>query len=281
MLFTRQTGALVRSADNPGHELVVGLLLAGSVTLSWPDSELVFREGQIVVALPGDAVVQGSHGVEGITFRFPVHDFDLFRLQAVSDKARRQFARTLASDSATNLGSLLRFVAGERDRVHRAGGDDPSPYLLSLASVVRQVIIDDMYRSLALPVLGGAEDCRSCARVDDLLRSHPYDTFTTAQLAYHAKVSVRQLYRDFESAVGTSPRDYVHRVRLQAARFEILKDLAPTGALRESPWARAFSGYGGFVRHYMAEFGEHPEESVAKRAELLARKQPSRAAAVG
>jgi len=98
------------------------------------------------------------------------------------------------------------------------------------------------------------------------MRQEPGGTFSVADLAAECGVSPRTLYKHFRAFMGVSPLAYLRRLRLAAARTELLRG-AQTASVTAIAMRFGFSHFGRFSQQYRRRFGEAPS-STLRRARL-------------
>ncbi|MFV0282396.1 MAG: AraC family transcriptional regulator [Castellaniella sp.] len=116
--------------------------------------------------------------------------------------------------------------------------------------------------SRASPARCGAVLPRHVRRVQDYLQAHVHEPITIDQLALVAGSSVRSLYAGFRDFLGVSPMSYLHALRLERVRAELVGGDARnvTGvALR---WG--FSHMGRFSSDYKRRYGETPSQTLRR-----------------
>ncbi|CDM25120.1 AraC family transcriptional regulator [Castellaniella defragrans] len=104
---------------------------------------------------------------------------------------------------------------------------------------------------------------RHVRRVQDYLQAHVHEPVSVERLAQVAGISVRSLYAGFRDFLGVSPMGYLHALRLERVRAELLGGDAGnvTGvALR---WG--FSHMGRFSSEYKRRYGETPSQTLRRR----------------
>jgi AraC-like DNA-binding protein/Flp pilus assembly protein TadD len=98
----------------------------------------------------------------------------------------------------------------------------------------------------------------------DYMRRNLGRRFSTGDLAAACGVAERTLRKHFAAFVGVSPLEYLHRLRLTAARAE-LTNRASTASVTEVATRYGFSHFGRFSSHYRRRFGEPPSRTLARR----------------
>ena len=110
-------------------------------------------------------------------------------------------------------------------------------------------------------------------RAIDFMRAHLADPISVEDIALAATVSERSLQEGFRRFKMTTPMAYLRTLRLAAARLDLLNDdLQPTIAAVALKWG--FSHLGRFSAVYRAAYGEHPSETVRRRAAMTGHRLP-------
>ncbi|HEX5325527.1 MAG TPA: helix-turn-helix domain-containing protein [Acetobacteraceae bacterium] len=91
----------------------------------------------------------------------------------------------------------------------------------------------------------------------DYLRAHLGDRVTLAGLAAACGAPERTLLKQFKRFLGVSPLAHLHRMRLAAARNELLRP-DDDGSVSDTAMRCGFSHLGRFAAGYHRMFGEHP-----------------------
>ena len=101
---------------------------------------------------------------------------------------------------------------------------------------------------------------RHVKRVQDFLRENIAEPVTADQMALVAGVSLRSLYAGFKDHCGVSPMQYLHGMRLDAARQTLLQE--PEINISSVAMRWGFGHLGRFSSEYKARFGESPSQSM-------------------
>lgn len=100
---------------------------------------------------------------------------------------------------------------------------------------------------------------------EDFLRSCPEQAITMESLAAHVGVSGRTLYEGFRNFLGVSPMRYLRDLRMERARADLLDPTRPASVTTiATHWG--FFQLGRFAADYRRRYGEHPRETLARRA---------------
>jgi len=95
----------------------------------------------------------------------------------------------------------------------------------------------------------------------DVLHSAVSDPVTISELAQAAGCSPRSLQLAFRDQFGCSPLQYLKRLRLNLAHFELLKQ-TPDGTVAEVAYGLGFNHLGRFAAEYKAAFGQSPSATL-------------------
>ena len=93
------------------------------------------------------------------------------------------------------------------------------------------------------------------------LRTNYRERITLKGLAHACAVPERTLLRQFRSCLGVSPLIHLHRIRLSAARTDLLQG---TISVTEAVSRCGLSHLGRFASDYRRAFGEHPSTTRAR-----------------
>ncbi|HEX5325134.1 MAG TPA: helix-turn-helix domain-containing protein [Acetobacteraceae bacterium] len=102
----------------------------------------------------------------------------------------------------------------------------------------------------------------------DYLRAHVGDKVTLSELAAASAVPERTLLKQFKHFLGVSPLAHLHRMRLAAAREELLR-CNGDGSVVDTAIRCGFAHLGRFAADYRRVFGEHPS-ATRRRADQQA-----------
>jgi AraC-like DNA-binding protein len=116
------------------------------------------------------------------------------------------------------------------------------------------------YDELTAPAQPGTP--RAVRRALDVIHDEPERSYSVADLADVAGVSVRSLQEGFRRHLGSSPMGYLQQIRLDRAR-DALRAADPTRVTVASIAHRwGFAHLGRFASVYRARFGECPSDSL-------------------
>ena len=113
----------------------------------------------------------------------------------------------------------------------------------------------------ALQSLRGERPSPAVARASDFMRSHLKEPITLEEVAAASGVGVRALQDGFRRSHGVSPMTQLRRLRLAAARKELLAARHDTPPITEVALRFGFGHPGRFARAYREMFGETPSRT--------------------
>jgi AraC-like DNA-binding protein len=105
-------------------------------------------------------------------------------------------------------------------------------------------------------------------RVEEWIDAHWREPVSIETLAEVSGSSARSIFETFKESRGYTPKDYLKRVRLHAARGMLLV-AQPDASVTAIAFACQFANPGHFARDYQSQFGELPSATL-HRARLLA-----------
>ncbi len=97
--------------------------------------------------------------------------------------------------------------------------------------------------------------------VEDYMRAHAHENITIADLVQAAGVSARSLFEKFRSVRGTTPMQYLRRLRLDQVRRELTSG-APEISVTEVAMRWNFEQLGRFAQYYRRIYGETPSQTL-------------------
>lgn len=106
---------------------------------------------------------------------------------------------------------------------------------------------------------------RLARRAEDWMRAHLGEPVLIPELCRALRVSRRELEYAFRQAHDESPRDFLHSLRLNAIRRELLRG-GRTGSVSGIALAHGITHFGRFSAAYRRLFGENPGQSRPEAA---------------
>lgn len=110
----------------------------------------------------------------------------------------------------------------------------------------------------------GISEFRRVSRACDIIRARSDEALSLTGLAAELEVSPRWLQLSFQSVEGTSPREYLQRVRLGRVRERLLSR-DETDSVTSAAMDCGFLHLGRFSQAYRRAFGELPSETIRRR----------------
>jgi AraC-like DNA-binding protein len=284
-------------AFNPGRDMQIRAAQFGAASIS---TFAFGREVDIIPGGLDDALVvttatRGRAGMEinGSTFDFEVGetiiaheedrpvfiygpDTEVLKLRFQRSRLEKYFTQAYGKPSASRLHfdtamadpqiaarwiSLLRFLV-----LTLNGTGAHAPAMLELEAIEELLMLTLLnhqphsYRSRS----GRAADdgvSASFGRAVNFIRQHLASDITLADIAGAAYCSTRTLARAFKQSGEAAPMQYVHKLRLQAIRGDLLKQSAQRKTVAEIAFEWGYRHLGEFNRQYRAAFGETPTET--------------------
>lgn len=117
-------------------------------------------------------------------------------------------------------------------------------------------------------MLGGRGTGFELARVrqaEAFIRAHAADPLSSVDLARHLGINLRSLQLAFQKVHGTSPRSYLTRVRLEAARNRLLLADPDKDSVTAIALESGFTHLGRFAGEYARTFGESAKATLSRR----------------
>jgi AraC-like DNA-binding protein len=177
---------------------------------------------------------------------------------------RFEFALNLADHRCAQWVSLLRDLAIQ---LHRPETVCLHPMMAQslAASVITGLMLAGRHNySEYLHAEGSGLRAPTIQRAVDYIEEHLGEPIDVTVIAAHARCSVRTLQEGFQSALGTTPMNYVREARLRRARHDLHAATAQEGvALIAHRWG--FTHLGRFAGLYRQTFGESPSTALHTR----------------
>ena len=237
----------------------------------------VATAGELVIVRPG--VICGSVSLDPVelvtAYMHPSFVVDQLRWKFASPSDARSADEELARvmPMMRTIRPSVDQLAGLEEQFDRlahltAQGADAGERLAGASVLVWRVrkAIESVEPTTAMPSSEGSEVLRpEVRRVLRALHDDYGAPWTMPQLSHLASLSESALRRAFESAMGMSPRDYLHQVRL--ARFE---DLIAHSAISiaEATLRVGWTSSGSARRMFVRDHGMPPSEYRAEQQAL-------------
>jgi AraC-like DNA-binding protein len=253
----------LRGASEPGDDLVVAWLTAGSSTPDMLRDRVPLRIGH--------PVLFPAH--RGVVFVAADYDEQLVHLDRafVRDVASERFdvgSRDLRFDHLREADSLAvrnwRDALGTLARALREGGTDS----LVWHEAKRQTV--DAFLRLVPPQLDRLpaellhpRQAKLRAAVEHV-HAHADEPITIADLAQVAGLSVRSVQESFRRVFGVSPLTYLRQVRLDRVHDELLALDPRSVSVGQVATRWGFAHLGRFSAAYAERFGEYPKQTLRR-----------------
>lgn len=107
----------------------------------------------------------------------------------------------------------------------------------------------------------------SAARVRaavDFIHSHAAEPLTVQEIGRSCGLSTRATQESFQRVLGTTPMSYLHHIRLERVRGELLRADPQSTSVSIVARRWGFAHLGRFSAAYAQHFGEYPRESLRR-----------------
>jgi AraC-like DNA-binding protein len=259
---------VTRSPDAAPASYVVGLPLAGELSVTLRDGEVRAQAGEGVVFDPADVerteVSPGAHLVE-----FHLPRLELQRLAMDWAPGLDHGKPTFVPHVGGGLSTRLLFMAAQAARVLETEGPPGGARMLfrrwlemmSLTLLQEQPIANAFEPRLPFAAAGPTPP--GVRRALDFIHAHADGEIGLADIAQAACTSASTLLRHFQAHVGLTPAACLRRVRLERARVEL--QAAEPAAIRDIALRWGFQNASKFSAAYQVQFGERPSESRSRK----------------
>lgn len=105
----------------------------------------------------------------------------------------------------------------------------------------------------------------SFERIEAYIEGHLHEDIDVESLARQSSMSLRSLYALFERHAGTTPRQYIRRLKLERIRACLSDPGRPVRSVTELALDYGFLHLGRFAEGYRQQFGELPSETLKRR----------------
>lgn len=214
-----------------------------------PNTEIDFEYGagfeQLVLTITTDALVKQLEHIVGQAGRQALDFSGSIDLQKPTGRRLRR---------------LLNYFIRELDAEPT---DIPQPLLLEIEDAIITAFImgysDSLRETLAHRTASIAP--WQVKRAEEYIVANWQEAITIADLAEHAGVSARSIFKAFKNARGYSPMDFVKNVRLDRAR-NLLRSATLETSVTATAFACGFGNLGHFSNDYFRAFGELPSDTL-------------------
>ncbi|MFJ4175335.1 AraC family transcriptional regulator [Microbacterium sp. NPDC089696] len=249
------------AAQNAYH---LAVPLSGEIGCYFGSRKVQMTPGMVAVTAPQDPVLIPSWGTDAAVLCLQIHpgvlESELSRLLG-----RPVGMPMIASDIdlespagrswVATLGLLLRELSTADSLLATQRGYGEDLQRLLIAAFLRAT--EHQYSSeLANEV--APPRWRSVKRAIEAIDRAPERAWTLAELALIAEVGSRRLQQGFSAQVGMSPMAYLHAVRFDRVRNDLLTGV---DAIGDTAMKWGFTHLGRFSVGYRRRFGESPRET--------------------
>jgi len=105
---------------------------------------------------------------------------------------------------------------------------------------------------------------RSVRRAVAYMEAHAAEPITVGDIAIAAGTTARSLQEAFRRRFDMTPMQFLRRLRLRLAREQLLDSQDVGLTVREAALRWGFAHSGRFAQQYLAEFGEHPSQTLRR-----------------
>lgn len=245
--------------------VVVTTATRGRAGIEINGSTFNFEVGETIIAHEEDRpVFIYEPDTEVLKLRFQRSRLEKFFMEAYGKPppSRLHFDTAMsAPQTAARWMSLLRFLV-----LTLNGPGGHAPAMLELAAIEELLMLTLLnhqphnYGSQSGRTAEGGASA-SFGRAVNFIRQNLTGDIALADIADAAYCSPRTLARLFKQAGKAAPMQYVHKLRLQAVRAELLKWSAQRKTVAEIAFQWGYRHLGEFNRQYRAAFGETPTET--------------------
>lgn len=133
-----------------------------------------------------------------------------------------------------------------------------------LLGMMAAAVSADVRSALQIRLDGPAPGDAIVRRAQEHIRAHCGEPIRLADLAQSLGVGLRSLQIAFRRQIGCSPREFLQRCRLDAARRALLS-ARPTVRIANVALDAGFTDLGHFSRSYRQAYGELPSETLRRQ----------------
>lgn len=255
------------SVESSGHILINRTVQGRAATRNGNDEWLVTRPGECGMFDAQEALeIKSSATCQQLSLvveRTRV-ERELEKVIGRTTTRPLQIESPLADDTYRLVGPALEVVEAElRDPTGLATqpiiGRHLEGLILDAVLLAQPHNFSEELRRQARPGSEGA-----VARAVELMEEQPTESWTIVGLASEAHVSVRALQYGFKRHLGTTPMDYLRRVRLRRARQALLDADPGATTVRDVALGCGFMHMSRFATAYREAFGEVPSATLAR-----------------
>lgn len=264
-MFTYEAGLTI-DAD-PLSTFALNFSLRGSAAVDIAGQEVIASRGAGVLFRPGaPSRLRWSADLRTLTILIPADALDR-HLVVLTSPARVRL--DLRSDVPPERAQRILSVLLSGLRVAQSDGRMPPEQAVwhfrdALLSSVLLELQDEQHPAR------GPENTSAAAIVGDAasaMRRLLADAPSIPYIAASIGTTERNLQASFRDEVGSTPSAYFKRLRLEAVRDALLRSSpAQTSVTQVASETAGFFHLGRFAGEYLREFGEHPRDTLRRRA---------------
>lgn len=232
-------------------------------TESWFHGHRV-HQGVLVCNPPGEGI-DGciSPGFESAAINVPRTLWDQCRLLAGADHASFSQVRVHRLTPLT-YATMERRLWTARDLLRRADTPEDAHFAARQAAAITVDAATLAWQLSAAPE-ASADSLRNRARLarraEAWMREHLDEFLPISAACLALRVSRRELEYAFRSSFDTSPRSFLHSLRLNAIRRALQNNTGDRSTVSEIALNHGVAHFGRFSAQYRALFGENPSET--------------------
>lgn len=222
---------------------------------------------EMLVASPAEATFEFNANFEQIVLRVerPALEQDVTALLGRTPKGGFGFevhTSVDASAASRRLREQLFHTVRMIDLAHEA---IPKPLLAEMEQTLRLAVLYGIPNNFSECLADGEKAAApwQVRAVEEWIDAHWRESVTLEKLVEVSGASARSIFVTFRNTRGYTPMAYLKRVRLEAARSQLLRPTAET-TVTGVMYACGFTSQGHFARDYRSEFGELPSETLRK-----------------
>ncbi|MBS0246063.1 MAG: AraC family transcriptional regulator [Proteobacteria bacterium] len=224
-------------------------------------------DSETLITSPPDAALEFSAGYEQLVLRVDrlALEQDVTALLGRRQKGGFEFEISTAVNASAHSRRLREQVFHTVRMIDLANDSIPRPLLVEMEQVLRLAVLFGIPNRLSVPLVGGEKAAApwQVRAVEEWIDTHWRESVTLEKLVEVSGASARSIFITFRNARGYTPMTYLKKVRLKAARTQLLRP-TPEATVTGVMFACGFTSQGHFARDYRQEFGELPSETLRK-----------------
>lgn len=255
-----------------GDEYVVAVPIVGAAAMSWRGVEFVASESTAALIRPGREIK--VHGWGAADDQLALLKFDaralVAELRAMLGRDVREevrFAPTV--DLHSPRGAAWRGIAGVAINallIEETSAFNPLVAVPLASTIMRGLLLaaDHQYRD-ALDAVGERIRPRLVERALSIMEERSHEPLTVSGIALEVGCSGRALRYGFQNHVGTSPLQYLARIRMDRVHHALATSSPDETSVTEILHRYQVSHHSRFAVAYRAEYGVLPSVTLNKR----------------